>query len=175
MTVLLVDGRSGSGKTEFATALAAAWPDAQVVRLDDIYPGWEGLERGIEHVREFVLASDSPRWRRWDWLAGEPAEWHELDPARPLIVEGVGALASTNRELADFGIWVALDEDTRKARALARDAYYAPHWDAWAEQELRYLERENPAQAADAVIDGRVATAGVERWRDLLRGARVGE
>ena len=38
--ILLIDGRSGSGKSELATAIAAA-TGSQVVRLDDLYPGWD--------------------------------------------------------------------------------------------------------------------------------------
>ena len=44
--VLLIDGRSGSGKTELARAVVAGVPEAQLVRLDDLYPGWGGLEEG---------------------------------------------------------------------------------------------------------------------------------
>src|SRR5690606_29833513 len=48
--VVLIDGRSGSGKTTLATALAARLPGTQLVRLDDFYPGWDGLEAGSAHV-----------------------------------------------------------------------------------------------------------------------------
>ena len=41
--VILVDGRSGAGKTTLATQLAARHPGWQLVHADDIYPGWMGL------------------------------------------------------------------------------------------------------------------------------------
>lgn len=152
---ILIDGRSGSGKTKVANGLLEAMPDAQLVRLDELYPGWDGLEAGSRHVHDFILAAERPRWRRWDWIAGEPAEWHELDPARPIIIEGFGALSRENRALATLGIWVELDAETRKQRALDRDGdTYAPHWDRWAAQEDAFIEREHPQDLADLVIDG---------------------
>jgi uridine kinase len=151
---VLLDGRSGSGKTELAAMLAERWPEAQVVHLDDIYPGWDGLAAASRHIGEEVLG-EGPRWRRWDWGASAAAEWHPLNPARPILVEGSGALSQENRARADFGVWVELDEVRRKARALARDGEaYAPHWDRWAAQEEEFLLRENPRALADVIVDG---------------------
>ncbi|GAB3605972.1 AAA family ATPase [Conyzicola nivalis] len=174
--MLLIDGRSGSGKTELARAIVAGSPTAQLVRLDDLYPGWGGLEEGSRVVRDDILASDTPSWRRWDWELGRHAEWHDIDPSRPLVIEGCGALSRDNRRLATFGIWVALDAATRKRRALERDgSTYAPHWDEWAAQEDAFLTRENPAAHADAVIDGSDVTLELARWRAVVDAARVTE
>jgi predicted kinase len=149
--IILIDGGSGSGKTELAAVLAPAL-GAELVRLDDVYPGWDGLEVASLMVPDII---DASRWRRWDWAAGEPAEWHDLDPRRPLVIEGCGSLSRANRALATFGIWVELDEPTRKARALARDGdAYAPHWDRWAAQERAFFERERPDRLADTVLEG---------------------
>lgn len=149
--VILIDGGSGSGKTELAAVLAPAI-GAELVRLDDIYPGWDGLEAASQMVPGII---ETNRWRRWDWVAGEPAEWHDLDPHRPLVIEGCGSLSRANRALATFGIWVELDEPTRKARALARDGdAYAPHWDRWAAQERAFFERDRPDRLADTVLEG---------------------
>ena len=151
--VILIDGRSGSGKTELAIELAAAL-GAQLVRLDDVYPGWDGLEAGSESVRTDILLAH--QWQRWDWALDAPAEWHKLDPGRPLVIEGSGSLSRANRELATSAVWVELDEPTRRARALARDgASYEPHWDDWAAQEQRFFDRERPDLLADHVIDQR--------------------
>ena len=112
--MLLIDGRSGSGKTELARAIVAGSPGAQLVRLDDLYPGWDGLDAGSQIAHDEILAAHHrPRWRRWDWVTGRHAEWHDLDPDRPLVVEGCGALSRDNRALASFGIWVALDVELR--------------------------------------------------------------
>lgn len=152
---VLIDGRSGSGKTTLAAELAAIVPGAQLVRLDDIYPGWDGLDAASQHVFENVLSASSPRWQRWDWATEEPAEWTALDPLRPIIIEGCGTLSRRNAALADLAVWVELDEPTRKARALARDGdTYAPHWDRWARQEDAFIAREHPQQLADVTLVG---------------------
>jgi predicted kinase len=150
--VILIDGRSGSGKTELANSLASLL-DAQLVRLDDFYPGWAGLEAASEMVYADILMRHG--WRRWDWTTGTSAEWHSLDADRALIIEGSGSLSRANRAHATLAIWVELDEPTRKARALARDgAMYEPHWDAWAAQEQRFFDRERPDLLADVVVNG---------------------
>lgn len=151
---LLIDGRSGSGKTELAAILAERWPEAQIVHLDDLYPGWDGLEAGSRHIGAEVLGGWA-RWRAWDWAAGIPGAWHLLDPLRPIVVEGAGALSRSNRERADFGVWVELDDIRRKSRALARDGEaYEPHWERWAAQEDAFLFREDPRALADVTVDG---------------------
>jgi cytidylate kinase len=154
--IVLIDGRSGSGKTELATALAkvldAQLHDAQLLRLDDVYPGWDGLDAASKQV---AVILETGRWQRWDWALGRRAEWNTLELDQPLIVEGTGSLTLASRARATYGIWVELDEPTRKTRALARDgAMYAPHWDAWAAQEQRLFDRERPDLLADLVIDG---------------------
>lgn len=151
---VLIDGRSGSGKSELARALVDAWPGAQLVRLDDIYPGWSGLEAGSRHVVEHLLAAE-PGWRRWDWTRGVAAEWHPLDPHRPIVVEGCGALSRASRSRADWAVWVEYPEAARRARALERDGEtYAPWWEHWAAQEQGFIARERPQQLADVMIWG---------------------
>ena len=135
--------------------MVAQKPELQLVRMDDLYPGWQGLEAGSRHVHDFVIAASVRRWQRWDWADNAPAEWHILDQTRPILIEGCGALSRANRALAAHAIWVELDTETRKVRALARDGEaYAPHWDEWAAQEDVFLARENPQDLADTVIDG---------------------
>jgi energy-coupling factor transporter ATP-binding protein EcfA2 len=160
--VVLVDGGSGSGKTTLATALAAAWASpVTLIRLDDIYPGWDGLDAASAHLHDDVLlpfaSGAQARWRGWDWTADAPADWHGVDPAVPLLVEGSGALSRANRALASFAVWIELDAVTRKQRALDRDGdAYRPHWDRWAAQESAFREREHPVELADVVVDGRL-------------------
>lgn len=164
----LIDGRSGSGKTELA-ALLARRLGAQLVRLDDIYPGWGGLDAGSAAVPR-ILAEG--RWQRWDWAVGAPAEWHEVLPG-DVIIEGVGAISSASRPLADHALWVELDDTTRKQRALARDEYYAEHWDEWAAQEERFLARENPRALADLVVDGATVAEALEALLTRLKPSRA--
>jgi uridine kinase len=148
--VVLIDGRSGSGKTELGRALAPIL-SAELVRLDDIYPGWDGLEAASDAVVRDILGHR--RWQRWDWAAESFAEWHELDPAAPIVIEGCGSLSRGSSALATFSIWVETDAAIRKARAMARDGEaYAPYWDRWAAQEESFMAREHPADLADLVV-----------------------
>ena len=77
---ILIDGRSGSGKTELARAIAADWPEAQLVRMDDLYPGWDGLAAGSALVPELLTTG---RYRAWDWATGAPGEERRLDLESP--------------------------------------------------------------------------------------------
>lgn len=171
MTTVLIDGRSGSGKSTLADRLHHRWPASILVRLDDIYPGWDGLEWASRHVHDALLrprAEGRPgRWRRWDWATAAPAGWHTVPADRRLIVEGVGALAPDNRALADLGIWVESPEDLRKQRALQRDGdTYRPHWDRWAAQELQFIARCDPRAGADYVV---TETAHGATWTTVPR------
>jgi len=151
--IVLVDGRSGSGKTELARALVQQHPSFQLVGLDGLYPGWHGLEAGSAAVPELLRTGV---WRSWDWANDEPGEWREIDPAGDILVEGVGALTAASRPLAEVAVWVDLDDATRRSRALARDPYFAAHWDDWAAQEEGLLEREKPWMLADVMVEGLV-------------------
>jgi len=164
--VVLIDGGSGSGKTTLAAGLVADWATqrpgekVELIRLDDLYPGWDGLEAGSRHVVDRVLAPRADgrpaAWRRWDWTTGAPAGWHAVDSAAAVVIEGSGVLHRISRGLASLGVWVELDASTRKRRAISRDGDdYARHWDRWAAQEARFAAREHPEQVADLVVDGR--------------------
>ncbi len=153
--IVLVDGRSGSGKSELARAMVAQKPELQLVRMDDLYPGWGGLDAGSQHVHDFVIAASVRRWQRWDWAESAPAEWHMLDQSRPILIEGCGTLTRANRALAAYTVWVEQDEPTRRQRVSERDgASWAEHWDDWAAQEEVFIARENPRELASTVISG---------------------
>lgn len=163
---LLVDGRSGSGKTELARAIVDGWPEAQLLRMDDLYPGWTGLAAGASALPSVLAAG---RWQRWDWAAASFAEEHTIDPMRPLVVEGVGALTRASRRLAALAVWIETDDALRRTRALSRDAYFAPHWEAWAAQEIELIEREHPQRLADAVLPGDDVALLADEWRARAR------
>lgn len=150
--VVGVDGRSGSGKTALAARLEAALPRMRVLHLDDVYRGWWGLARGLDHLVTFTLAplarGEAGRYRPWDWEAGRPAGWVEVSPLHPgelLLVEGCGAIAAPVDAWVDVGVWCDAPEEVRRARAMARDdGYWAEHWDTWARQEAA-LDRRRDA------------------------------
>lgn len=154
--VILIDGRSGSGKTRHAEGLATA-RGAQVLHLDDLYPGWEGLAEGSAAVATALRDSG---YHRYDWHAGNFAEWIALDPTTPLIIEGCGAITSANLAAARawagerrvYSVWLDAPEPLRKQRALARDGdLFAFHWDAWAHAEHAHYTAHLPWNLADEV------------------------
>ncbi|WP_295822858.1 hypothetical protein [uncultured Microbacterium sp.] len=158
--VVALDGRSGAGKSSLARRLVAAWPGrgrVQLVALDDVYPGWDGLAEGVEYARRVILSPHARGligvWERWDWEASARAEAYAVDPSLPLVVEGSGLLTPEVARLADVSVWVDAPLPSRKARALGRDGdTYRPHWDRWAAQEERHLEAHHPELLADLVV-----------------------
>ena len=158
--VVLIDGRSGSGKTTLARNLVARWPlhgRVQLVGLDSVYPGWDGLADGVETARELILRPHARGllgvWERWDWDTSAPAEAHAVDPSLPLIVEGSGLLTAATARLGDVRVWLESPLGSRIRRALDRDGdIYRPHWTRWAEQEERHLVRDEPTRRATLVF-----------------------
>ncbi|WP_243074995.1 hypothetical protein [Microbacterium sp. SS28] len=159
--VVLVDGRSGAGKTTLARELVARWPlrgRVQLVALDSLYPGWDGLAEGAEAARGLILFPHARGqigvWQRWDWDASTHAEAHAVDPSLPLIVEGAGLLTEATAKLGDIRVWLESPPASRKRRALSRDGdSYRPFWDRWAEQEERHIARNDPRSLATHVVE----------------------
>lgn len=149
--VVLIDGGAGSGKTTLAQDLAATWPGpVQVVGLDELYPGWHGLASAAAAVPGLITGTG---FTAWDWAGDRPGPWRALDPRVALVVEGCGALTPSSRPLAGLAVWLELDEQTRKQRALARDgAVFAAHWDEWAAQEADHWRADRPWELADVVL-----------------------
>ena len=147
--VLLIDGRSGVGKTVLATRLARA-TGAALVSLDDVYPGWDGLAAGAAAVPDIIRDGS---WRRWDWTHDRPGGTASVDRTGSLIVEGCGAISRASRPLADHAWWLDGDDAVRKRRALERDGdAYAPFWDRWAAQEHAFAAAEHSRDLADRVL-----------------------
>lgn len=180
--VILIDGRSGSGKTHFAEHLMAtlgapshqtgaspSTPPApnttpQLVHLEDFYPGWGGLFAAARMLAADVLQPNCPGFRRWDWEKNTPAQWQPLDPGHPLIVEGVGALSPEvlavlrRRGIPHRTLVLEAPTQLRKQRALHRDPYYAPWWDMWAAQEHAHIARRPAPELV--VVNGPARSKG---------------
>lgn len=148
---MLIDGGSGSGKSTLGALLAERWPTpVQVVSVDAFHQGWQGLAAGAAMVADTLLRPDAPGYRSWDWKAGRPGAWVDVDPTVGLIVEGCGALTPANRTLATAGIWVVAGREERKRRALGRGCgVFAAHWDEWAAQERTHWRTHRPRSLAD--------------------------
>ncbi|RGE24307.1 hypothetical protein [Leucobacter sp. wl10] len=169
LDALLIDGRSGAGKTELAERIShrlrAIGREPQLLRVEHLYPGWDGLAEGS---RALAAALDEGGYRRYDWRAGAFAEHVPVTRHRPLIIEGCGSLTAENlsaarrwaeraggsgRSASVRGIWIECEAETRRSRALARDGEaYAPHWDRWAAQEEKLYGEHRPWRLADEVL-----------------------
>lgn len=149
--VVLIDGRSGTGKTTLGNALASEL-GAQVVHLDDVYPGWDGLLAASEAVVRDILGEPSG-YRRWDWTTSEPDGWAGIDPRLPVVIEGCGALSRASARCASLRVWLEADDDLRWRRAIGRDGEtFARQWERWAAQEAVFIAAEDPAGLADVVV-----------------------
>lgn len=170
--VVAVDGPSGAGKSTLADRLAgqlasllagrpalAPRPDdapdgVALVRLDEVYPGWDGLDAAVPRVVDDLLrplALGRPGTvRRWDWAAGREGVPRTVPVPAVLVLEGCGAGARACAPYLSLLVWLDGPEAVRAARALARDGgAYAPHWQRWAAQERRHFAREGTEARAD--------------------------
>ncbi len=154
--LVLVDGRSGAGKTQWASHLAQR-SGFFLLSLDELYPGWDGLDAGHwQAYRHGILAwtvGRMARLRTWDWSRGIPGPPRHIPPEVSLIIEGCGALSAFTTHYATARYWVDADPEVRKQRALERDGdTFAPHWSRWALQEDRFYALHNSRELADEII-----------------------
>lgn len=155
---VVIDGRSGAGKTTTAHRIASEI-GARVVSLDEFYPGWHGLAEGGRIAADLLRAHADGRtgqYRRWDWArdAWQP-EVRTVDPAVPLIMEGCGALShGAAAAPSTVTVWMDGDAQARYALAIARDGDgFREHWSTWAEQEDAHIARHRPRRLARFAAD----------------------
>lgn len=155
--LIVVDGRSGSGKTQWANGLASA-TGFEVLSLDEVYPGWDGLDAGQALVSLHLL----PQWvecgevdvPQWDWVHATYRSVRRLVSPRGLIIEGCGALTKVTATAASESVWLEASDDVRFDRAMSRDGEsYRPHWRRWALQEERFLSLHRSPELAARVIE----------------------
>lgn len=162
--VLAIDGRSGSGKTTLSGQIAQAiGDDAELLHLDLVYPGWDGLLPAVPLLVDGVLrplAEGRPaRYRRWDWVRGdwwrtEERAWRDVPATGVLIVDGVGSGALACAPYLSALVWIEVPTAVRYENAMRRDGEsYRPHWQRWADQEASYLRTDDPAGRADVTLD----------------------
>ena len=155
---MLIDGRSGAGKSTLADLVLERMPNARLLRMEAVYPGWGGLAEAGEIILHDVLEPRSlgrnGGYREWDWVRGAAGQHRVVPSAGPLIVEGCGALTPASARFADVSIWADAAPERRRARALARDGEgYRPYWDMWAAQEDAHVGRHDPRSLATIVLD----------------------
>jgi uridine kinase len=154
--LICVDGPAGSGKTTLARQVAERC-GATLVRMDDLYPGWEGLfdvEPEVLGVLQPLSEGRTGCYRRFDWAAGEYHETHHVEPTAVLVLEGVGSGNRAWRDLITTLVWVEASDDVRLARGLARDGEaHRAQWLRWLPDEARLFAQEDTRARADLVFD----------------------
>jgi uridine kinase len=126
---------------------------ATVVHLDDVYPGWLGLEAGrdaiITSVLEPVRRGNAASYFAWDWEHNRPGNSVTVVPSDVLIVEGCGIITAHSRALADVSIWLDCPESQRFERIQRRDGTaFDEHWSGWNEQVSRHIAEHDPIASA---------------------------
>lgn len=157
--LVLVDGRSGAGKSVLAGLLADALDGSPVVHMDDLTPGWDGLETAVEVALQNVVLPLSlampARYQRWDWVQDRWGDEVVLGVPEVLVVEGVGAAARAVAPFAALTVWVETPDADRHQRAMGRDGEtYRQQWDRWAAQEDVHYAREGTRRRCIRVVDG---------------------
>jgi uridine kinase len=183
--VIAVDGRSGSGKTTFASALALHL-DASLLSTDD-FAWWHSYFDWPDMLVELALVP----LRRGEPVDVRPPAWVERGregsitaPARPvLVVEGVGAGQERMRTAVDRIVWVQSQEVEAERRGLTRDLRERPDpveakrfWDEWMAVERPFQERQRTWQWADLVVCGTPGVLGVDpapQWLCAAPDART--
>ena len=156
---VMIDGPSGAGKTSLAGYLTqTVLPNAQIIHMDSIYPGWDGLDTAIEILIRDVLPpvqrGGVGKWQLWDWAKNAPTQWQIVRGNTPLIVEGCGSLARGTLQFSNIRVWLDADDNVRKSRALSRDGIgFEEHWDQWQNSFDHYVERESPRESADITLN----------------------
>ncbi len=177
--IILIDGRTGSGKTTFAAALQnrlfqKGESAPRVIHMDDLYEGWDGLQAGVDYLIRQILSPLARRegasWQEYDWTAAgtedqEPGQaskvgartgaWREFRGGTPLIIEGCGSLSRIAAEQADLTIWLEAEQGVRLQRLANREdsAGGDTSWFAmWTAQEADFYAREKSDEIADLVI-----------------------
>jgi uridine kinase len=177
--VVAIDGRSGSGKSIVARAVAQAI-DAVIVPCDDFFAAsvsnaewdrrtpeqraadaidWRRLKReAIEPLRTGRRA----RWYAFDFVAGPRGDGTyslrktptELAPKRVVLLDGAYSARPELADVVDLSVLVEAAPATREARLAAREAAdRLRQWHArWDLAEEYYFGHVRPASAFDVVV-----------------------
>jgi uridine kinase len=167
--LIAIDGHGGAGKSTLARSLAAVWPEAVVIEMDDFYrpvversepPASHGadldLERLVEQVLDPFHCGRAGRYQRYDWDEDRLTTWRDVPSDAVILLEGVYSTSQRVRGFLDYSIWVDCPYDVRLCRGVERDGerMRAVWVDQWMPAEDRYVLAERPDATADLVVDG---------------------
>ncbi len=164
--LVLVDGRSGGGKTTWASRIARLL-DSPVVHSDDVswhHDPFDWDQLLLDHVID--------PWRRGERVDFVPPGWPahgrsgaiQVRPSPTLVIEGVGVCRVSLADLADLPVWVQSDAAVARRLGIARDAEQGrvgqeavDFWDWWMGVEDPFQAAERPWTRARLVLRGACA------------------
>jgi uridine kinase len=155
--LICLDGPSGAGKTTLAQILAAE-TGACVVHMDDLYGGWDGLDRAWPRLEAWVLeplrAGCTARFRAFDWRADTFAgPLQRIRPGRIVLAEGCGSAPRAADGVARLIVWVDAPAPIRWERTRRRDGSSAEaSLRAWAAAEAEHFAREQTQSRSDVTV-----------------------
>ena len=119
--LVAVDGPGGAGKSTFADRLARAAGGAPVVHTDDFASADNPLNwwpRLLEQVIVPLKSGNAARFQRYDWSTESFAEWHTIEPAPVVIIEGVSSGRSEWVGHLSYLFWIETPRKVAKTRAI---------------------------------------------------------
>jgi uridine kinase len=161
---IAIDGRGGSGKTSFAELLKAKLPDFVMLNGDDYFEpikdptvwGEFNDERFIQDVIEPLKRGNSFVYRPYDWHATPNITEKNIEVTRGICLERCYSFGFSLDW--DLRIWVETPKDVCLERGLARENMpkekTIPAWQLWQAREDAYIQKYQPQEKADIVIDG---------------------
>lgn len=163
---IAIDGHGGSGKSTLADLLSKELK-AETIHTDD-FAGWDNpenwwplvIERVFEPIKNGAIALSYPRSKWWETHNPEPVVDQPVTDI--MILEGVSSLRKEFRPYLSFGIFVDTSLDVCLQRGFERDKgqdgksdeEIKQMWQEWYEKEEVYLNRDNPKDFADLIVDG---------------------
>lgn len=163
---IAIDGHGGSGKSTLSGVLAEQL-GAEIIHTDD-FAGWDNpekwwpivIERVFKSIQNGASTLSYPRSKWWETHNPEPIV--DQPVTKMMILEGVSSLRKEFRQYLSYGIFVETTLETCLQRGFKRDrgqdgktdGEIMQMWEDWYEQEKVYIQRDNPKQYADAILDG---------------------
>ncbi len=184
--LVAIDGRSGTGKSTLAQAIASR-VEGQIVVSDDFYCGgnddtWSGLsasekvekvidwQRMRTQVLEPLLAKKPASWHPLDFQPGSGwVGWKEetvtLEPAPVILLDGVYSARPELADLVDLAVLVEADDEIRRQRLVMREGQdFMQRWhQLWDAAEEYYFTYICPPSSFDLIVKD-----GVKREKKRL-------
>jgi uridine kinase len=161
---IAIDGCGGAGKSTYASKLALALGNSQVIHIDDFY---KPKEKRIK-ITEQISVHSNFEFKRLEQQVLEPLKHGNavtylatngkkvvIKPEGYVLVEGLGTLGMELKNYFDYKIWIDSPEAIRRRRGIERDSEeWTKIWDEeYLPQDARYVKEHKPYQGADWILN----------------------